>query len=357
MAGRVIDNIYIDCNDDGVPFVEARAHCKLSDVIMDPIPGELNKFVPYELDDVRDLSLVLQVTFFACGGMALGVGISHKIADALSFFMFVNSWAAVARGDKGTDIPSPKFETAMLFPARAMTGFKPSTGIVKENISTKRFVFSASTIAALRDGYANSNIGDRRPTRIEALSAFIWSRFMCATESKLDTNKIHTVLHAVNLRTRVDPPLPANYFGNISRLAIAVPSMEDNEDECYGIVNKMREAISNVNGRYVAKLREGDKHLNFMKERAERVSKGEVVSFSFTSLCRFPLYEADFGWGRPIWVGSASLKFKNLVVFLDTQAGDGIEAWVNLKGEDMAKFEADKELIATVSPSSTGVKI
>lgn len=61
------------------------------------------------------------------------------------------------------------------------------------------------------------------------------------------------------------------------------------------------------------------------------------------------MYEADFGWGKPIWVGSASFMFKNLICFMDTPTGDGIEVWVNLKGEDMAKFEVDKDFLSFVS--------
>ena len=50
----------------------------------------------------------------------------------------------------------------------------------------------------------------------------------------------------------------------------------------------------------------------------------------------------DFGWGNPMWIGRVSLPFKNVVVFLDTKSGDGIKAWVNLKEQDLAKFESDR---------------
>ncbi|XP_058195045.1 stemmadenine O-acetyltransferase-like [Rhododendron vialii] len=363
LAGRMVDNLYVDCNDEGVPYVEAEAKSRLSEVISDPIPGEMNQFLPCELDDVRDLLLVIQVTFFACGGMAVAVGISHKIADALSLFMFINGWAATAHGD--TNIPVPQFESATIFPPMDTTGFTPSTGIAKSDIVTKRFVFTASKISTLREKFSKNNTtteggelgnyynSSRRPTsRVEALSAFIWTRFMVATQAcEKKADKIYSLLHAVNLRPRVNPPLPESYFGNISRLAIAVPSMEG-EGDGNGVVNQVRDAIRKINGDYVAKLQEGNSHLNFVKERAKQTTTGEVVSFSFTSLCRFPLYEPDFGWGKPVWVGSMSLTFKNLVVFMDTRTGDGIEAWVNLKREDMAKFETDAEFLESISPAS-----
>ncbi|KAL0327329.1 UNVERIFIED_CONTAM: (13S,14R)-1,13-dihydroxy-N-methylcanadine 13-O-acetyltransferase AT1 [Sesamum angustifolium] len=79
-------------------------------------------------------------------------------------------------------------------------------------------------------------------------------------------------------------------------------------------------------------------------ELLQKANKGELVTFNFTSLCRFPLYEADFGWGKPVWVGSAGLVYKNLVTFIDRAGGNGIEAWINLRKEDMEKFEADIEL-------------
>ena len=122
-----------------------------------------------------------------------------------------------------------------------------------------------------------------------------------------------------------------------------------NGDKGHGLVHQVREGISKIDKDYVKKLGEGSQHLSFMRDRASRFTKGEMVTFSFTSLCRFPLYETDFGWGKPIWVGSPALTFKNLVFFIDTPSGDGIEAYVSLKKEEMAKFESDEEFLTFVS--------
>lgn len=163
--------------------------------------------------------------------------------------------------------------------------------------------------------------------------------------------KTYTVLHAVNLRSRMEPALSERNFGNISRIAVSMPGMDAVEGgRGHEIVSQLREAIRQVDAEQVRKIQQGEVgHLNFMKQRYGRISRGEVIPFSFTSLCRFPMYEADFGWGKPVWVGSATMPFKNLVVFLDTKTGDGIEAWCNLKEDDMARFENDEELLAYVS--------
>ncbi|XP_059637458.1 stemmadenine O-acetyltransferase-like [Cornus florida] len=349
LAGRLIDNTSIACNDEGVLYTEARAKCGLSQVVTDPNPNEYNKFLPHELDKVDDTLLAIQVTYFNCGGIAVGTCFSHKIADGLSIVMFITSWAATSRAE--TNIPCPTFDGAKFFPPRNLSGFQPQTGMTKDKIVTKRFVFSNPVVAALRDKYTESSDTENpiRPTRVEALSVFIWSCFVASTRaSSGHDERLYTVLHAVNLRTRMDPPLPEYSFGNLYRIAIATPSMEAG-DKCRGLVRQMKSTVKSIDGEFVEKLRGGEEHLNFIKERAEKFMKGEVVSFRFTSLCRLPLYEVEFGWGKPVQVGSTRLTFKNLVTFMDTREGDGIEAWINLEEKDMAKFEVNKELLAYVS--------
>ncbi|RVW96124.1 Spermidine hydroxycinnamoyl transferase [Vitis vinifera] len=47
----------------------------------------------------------VQVTKFSCGGMSLGLGISHTIADGLSALHFISEWAKIARGEQPNSPP------------------------------------------------------------------------------------------------------------------------------------------------------------------------------------------------------------------------------------------------------------
>ena len=351
LAGRVKENLYIECNDEGVNYVEAVAKCNLSEFLENLNPCEHKKFLPYELDDVNDLVAAVQVTTFNCGGIVIGLELSHKVADASSFFLFLNSWAATARGS--SSIVSPRLDVAKILPSVTLSGYNPNTGTSRNNNVLKRIVFDGNAIAAIRAKFSSSNksIEYPRPTRVEALSAFIYSRFIAATQPEADPNKAYIMFIAVDLRKRLDPPLPQNCFGNISQSTASVVS-NNIEDGFNGTVLPMREAIRTVNMDYVKKL---DGHLNFIAENIEKSSRGEVVTFGFTSLCRFPIYEADFGWGKPVWVGSTKLLYHNLVTFFDTKSEDGIEAWITLKEEDMAKFEMDKEVLPYVSFAKNSV--
>ncbi|KAJ8899726.1 hypothetical protein K2173_019425 [Erythroxylum novogranatense] len=358
LAGRLGEHSYVDCNDKGVPFVEAEAEGTILDILQNPICNNLNKFIPFKIEEDSDLCSFVQVTYFECGGMVIGVGLSHKIADGSSAVTFLNSWAAIARGERN-NVLVPKFEAAKYFPPIDISDFDPCFEVVKDNtkIVSKRFVFDATSIKKLRGKYTENCCNAtgnmiKHLTRVEVLTAFICSRFMAATQIKADnSDTFYMVKHALDFRRRMDPPLSAQHIGNLIFEPVVAETQIDTEDKyCYGVINQMRRAVMSVDTEHVKKFQEGDEHLKLMKDRAERQRYKKAVSLNFTSWCWFPAYETDFGWGKPEWIGTACWPYQNMFIFYDTKEEGGIEINVILEKEDMAKFEKDHELAAFLTP-------
>ncbi|OWM70592.1 hypothetical protein CDL15_Pgr014265 [Punica granatum] len=115
----------------------------------------------------------------------------------------------------------------------------------------------------------------------------------------------------------------------------------------------MREAISKVDSDFVLGLRQ-DRNLiaSSLGEVGRLVCNDGVDIILCSSWCKLGFYDADFGWGMPIWVSSIGMcksVFLNLIYLVDTRSGNGIEAWVTLDEQEMALLEEDPELRAFAS--------
>ena len=233
-------------------YREAQVKCELSDIVTNPNPAEFKKFLPYDIDGTHNLAFAVQVNYFTCGGIVIGACISHKIADGTSFIMLMITSAATARGE--SDI-YPQFEASTLFPPTTtsnLSDFQRETTLIKEKSVLKRFVFSSASIVALKTKYAENLECPLHPSRIEALSAFLWSQYVAAIGANFGPKKLNLQLHAVNLRTRMDPSLTRNSFGNIFRFATVILSSEERN----GFVGKVRAAIRKIDNGYVKNLQD-----------------------------------------------------------------------------------------------------
>ena len=342
LAGKVKDNVSIECNDDGADFLEAQVNCRLSDILEQPERKILRQFLPKEIES----SLVLvQATFFCCGGVAIGVRVSRRLADASTTTLFIQAWAGTALGS-GDPAVLPEFGVASRLPPRKeLSATPPAKQTVNdETIVTRRYVFDASKIAALKAKAAGGSVP--QPTRVEVVSGLIWK---CART----LSRPSKLVQIMNIRKRVAPPFPETSFGNL--MCLFVVKTGDRETELHGLVTEQRKGIEAFTQNNASKF-QGDEAFSVFGESYKEIDSlyAETVHFiGFSSWCRFPLYETDFGWGKPTWVSVGDLVHKNFIVLVDTRDGGGIEAWVTLSEEDMAFFERNKELLefAALNPS------
>ncbi|XP_047322151.1 stemmadenine O-acetyltransferase-like [Impatiens glandulifera] len=346
-AGRETDPLFIDCDDTGVEFSESVVvDLRISDVVAEKNPKEVRQLLPFQDLENGDNSRILsvQANVFECGGLAVGICMSHKIADTFSAVTFINSWAASANGKDPT---KPEFDVASVFPPRDLPEFRNAESTddnrKDEKIINRVFNFSNSSISSLKEKYATPEI---RPSGVEAVSTFIWTRYIQIGKHLERSGVKYIATQALNLRTRADPKLDS-YSGNLSWFAMGFPDMGEPAEKGYGLVAAFREGIKKVDGEYVKRLQNGDVDLALggLKE----VTGGDVVRLGFSSMNRFPFYEADFGWGKPDWVSLAHFDFKNVVAFLPAASGDGVEVWINLEEEEMKKLESDNEFMEFIA--------
>ncbi|PRQ45237.1 putative salutaridinol 7-O-acetyltransferase [Rosa chinensis] len=356
LAGRLNGPASIDCNDEGAYFLEAQVNCQLSDLLKLPEHSLLNNLIP-EFDPQTAHSalgsavLLVQMSRFNCGGIALAVSLSHKIADATSCQTFLRAWADINRDNEcDSQLMVPQFNGASLLPAK--DSFVNNLGLPKyQSLATRRFVFDVTKIANLKVKIGGTNV--------QLVSAIILKSARAASyKSKPETCSSTAVLsQMVNLRRSMGSVVQENAMGNWFWPLQVV--FKPNETELHELVANMRREITDFYKEKAGKFKGEDGFLvmsESFRERGElyRNTKGCISVYRATSLCKLPVYEIDFGWGQPTWVTSQSNQ-KNIFVLIDTKRGDGIEAWVTLDEEEMAIFETDEELLsfASLNPSAS----
>ncbi|KAK6131455.1 hypothetical protein DH2020_034796 [Rehmannia glutinosa] len=99
LAGTIKDDFTIDCDDQGACFTIAKVkNCLLSEFLETPDLKMIAKFLPCGLtSNGTNCVTNIQASEFECGGISIGVCISHRILDGVALSTFLKSWADFAR--------------------------------------------------------------------------------------------------------------------------------------------------------------------------------------------------------------------------------------------------------------------
>ncbi|KAL6986164.1 hypothetical protein U1Q18_019532 [Sarracenia purpurea var. burkii] len=359
-AGRFVkDDLLVDCNDQGVEFLEAKVNVRLMEFLGEGLNLELlNRFVPWDVGAATSAAtpmVAIQVTAFECGGLALCVHVSHIIADGFTGSAFIHAWATASRSGIAA-VTRPSFELPSLFPSRDLSAQLNFSlpNVAGAKVFTRWLVFDSATIAALKAKTkppGSSNNDGRQPTRLEVVISTLWKAIIGATQVNHQGNPRPSVISLpVNLRGRTAIPTPKNACGNFNMLTPTRFTAEESEIELHHLVGLIRETIRNTLS-ICSKLSNPDEVFSVVVDSLNEVRKASVDEkiewHNFTSMCGFPIYETDFGWGKPYLVSSAWLSVE-LVVLMDTKCGTGIEAWVNLNEPYILELEKDPDVAALI---------
>ncbi|KAF7852335.1 hypothetical protein BT93_L0893 [Corymbia citriodora subsp. variegata] len=358
----------IECNSEGVGFVVASSECGLDDIgdLVYPNPA-FERLVTKSMDilqpDNQPLCIV-QVTSFTCGGFAMGMSTNHLTFDGLSFKMFLQNLAALA-ADKPLAVepcndrrllaarspPQVSFPHPELLKLDLPQGQDSSRPLVftdaAEELDFKIFKLSPKDIDRLKEkaakdaGGPDSSYPKARVTSFNAVTAHIWRCKALSSCADADDggskSRSSTLLYAVDIRPRLEPPLPRGYAGNAVLTAYATATRGELEEWPLGrLVEMVTEGAGRMTDEYARSAIDwGEVNMGF--------PHGEVL---VSSWWRLGFADVEYPWGRPRYSCPLVYHRKDIILLFpdmvtaSQNGGDGVNVLVALPGPEMAKFQS-----------------
>ncbi|EPS62795.1 hypothetical protein M569_11994 [Genlisea aurea] len=280
--------------------------------------------------------IALQVTLFPQQGVCLGFTNHHAVGDASAIVRFIKSWATV--NFSGSD---GKLIDEKSLPFLDRTAVEDSDGLdaVYWELLRKRsgrrtpesrpisfplsklratFVIRNDDVSKLK-----SLVSIRCPkmhiTSFTVTCALVWACLVKSEAGSVPDDEPEYFGLAADCRERLNPPLPATYFGNCLAFVKAEAthgSLRRNDGflvaaESLGLA--IQESVYNERG--ILDGAEGWPS-DFGKLIGKRL-------FGVSGSPRFDLYDADFGWGRPRKFESASIDRDNSMSLSKSRFSDG----------------------------------
>ncbi|KDP31964.1 hypothetical protein JCGZ_12425 [Jatropha curcas] len=350
-------SFFIDCNDAGAWFVHANAKTVTVADILDSlyVPSFVHSFFlmngVYKFEGHSKPLLAVQVTELV-DGIFIGFTYNHAIADGTSFWNFVNKLSdmSISCEKKLLQTSRPVFGFDWFLdgidhPIRVPFSYNEaiSNRFISPPLLERVFHFSQKKIAQLKTK-ANAEIGTSKISSLQAILGQLWRSIIRPRNLDSDQEIYCRVL--VNMRQRLQPPLPDKYFGNAVLFGIAATTAGELLANGLGFaalqINKM---VARQTDSEVRKYLEGWVKRPTLSKLSSAASNALIVASS----PRFNVFGNDFGWGRPVAVrGGAGNNYDGkITVFPGVEEGS-VDVQACLLPQILHAMEEDEEFMDVI---------
>ncbi|XP_010259678.1 PREDICTED: omega-hydroxypalmitate O-feruloyl transferase-like [Nelumbo nucifera] len=358
MAGRLNFNLEtkrleLVCSNAGVPFVSAKSRLTLQELGNLSLPNSTFHHLIHRPD--RSLSLsekpifTIQVTRFECGGFSIGFMTNHSVLDGKSAGEMFQNLASICSGEglntqaiyndrtclKARNPPQIKYPhteyTEKLEIASVTSSFSSPNQPTRllqfsSKYSHKLFCFTSSMLSILK-GKAMVKCSN-----FEAIVAHLWRARSKAVFD--DPDETSTILFAVDIRSKISPPLPHGFTGNAVVTAFANAKVVDLAEKPLSFcVELVKGAMDRVSDDYVRSV------IDWLE-----IHKGVPATingnFYLSAWWKLPFHDLNFGCGKLIHCGPIVSGTDEFVLLLSDFMGNGggINVWMGLEKEKMQRF-------------------
>ncbi|KAG9152412.1 hypothetical protein Leryth_015823 [Lithospermum erythrorhizon] len=271
----------------------------------------------------------------------------HHVADGASGLHFINTWADMARGLdltlppfidrtllRARDPPLPQFEHIEYQPPPSM---KDSSVSVPDS-SVNIFKLTRDQINALK-AKSKENGNTISYSSYEMLAGHVW-RSTCMARGLTDDQGTKLYI-ATDGRSRLQPALPPGYFGNVIFTTTPTASAGDLQSKpVWFAASRIHDALGRMDNDY---LRSALDYLELQPDLKALVRGAHTFkcpNLGITSWARLPIHDADFGFGRPIFMGPGGIAYEGLSFILPSATNDGsLSVAISLQTEHMKVFQ------------------
>ncbi|CAA7014331.1 unnamed protein product [Microthlaspi erraticum] len=323
--------------------------------------SELHTLIPeLPASDDSAAAFSLQITLFPNQGFSIGVAAHHAVSDGKTSSMFIRSWAHLCKHEENrVSLPeslTPSHDDRSLLVDRDLTGLDEKMieimRSMKGNKTNKRslsrnpakklgddavmatLVLSRDDVVRLRERVINESPPSQDPSLLH-LSAFViayayvWTCFVKARGG--DGERLVSLLFGADLRKRLDPPLPATYFGNCLFPQGCFNRKASEFTEERGFVTTVEILSDLVKGLSSLKVETmAEAYTVLLDSLAESSQFGSIAGSN-----RLGVYESDFGWGRPVKVDVVSIGQGAMSMAERREDSGGVEIGMCLKKAEM----------------------
>ncbi|KAI4368728.1 hypothetical protein MLD38_017252 [Melastoma candidum] len=344
-------------NDEGVRFVEASVEGIL-DPNMQFKPSPLLWTLHPSMKGGEELVQV-QLTRFGCGSLVVGFTAHHYVADGQATSNFLVDWGKASRGvdfgqhplhDREIFVPRdpPKVEfkhSGIEYLTKKLISLydRINSNVQVEDIVVTKVHFTLEFLSNLKTR-ASSTLSNKTYSTFQSLLAHLWRCQMKARGlGGYETTQIRI---SVNGRTRMNPRVPNNYFGNLVLWAFPKSKVKDLLREPLSYAAKIiHDAVSNLNGDYFQSF------VDYASTELKEPGSSDLIPSNnlFHSVLApnlevdcwlgFPFYDLDFGCGGPYMFMPSYFPTEGTMFLLPSFIGDGsIDAFIPLYKDHVERF-------------------
>ncbi|XP_074317882.1 benzyl alcohol O-benzoyltransferase-like [Silene latifolia] len=333
LAGRLRQKeqgrLVIECNGEGIMFVEAHADVSLAqfgELLIPPFPcmeelhcdtSNSDAFLDYpfllvQLRVLYNANKHVQVTRLKCGGFILTTKQNHAVLDAPGITQFMHAVAELVRG---AEFPSvhPVWDRHLLCarnPPRVTCMHPeyddeidgpPASILPFTDVVHKIFFFGPTEIGNIRRLLPVGH--SKKSTRFEILTACIWRSRTIAMQFN---PKVEVRLRfLINFRHhKRNPPIPKGYYGNLMATPVAISTAQDLiSNPLEYTLELIKNVKRSITEEYIMSM------VDFLGTKGRPRFHRGACTYYLVDVSRVGLDQWDFGWGKPVYGGPSEVWF------------------------------------------------